>query len=274
MTREFHVPTESPIGRALTQRESGDLEGAIETLMAAIGDTLADAQVAVTLAKMLDESGRGEMAVRWFRHAMKIAPDDAIVRMSYGTFLASQGHFDEAHELLEGARRDAHALLAVMATGLVDPDPALEGFLGVTETNLARAAFERGDSARARALVAPWLAREEHWGNAHGVLSDVLERDDLDPRALAEDGLATGEVSPYMACYLLEQAVEREPCDFATLDRVIGRADEIFAFDWRHAAPEIEAVLVQARQAFGRAVMRGALVAAAHPHLTTLAATS
>jgi len=150
MTREFHVPTESPIGRALTQRESGDLEGAIETLMAAIGDTLADAQVAVTLAKMLDESGRGEMAVRWFRHAMKIAPDDAIVRMSYGTFLASQGHFDEAHELLEGARRDAHALLAVMATGLVDPDPALEGFLGVTETNLARAAFERGDSARAR----------------------------------------------------------------------------------------------------------------------------
>jgi len=77
-----------------------------------------------------------------------------------------------------------------------------------------------------------------------------------------------------MACYLLEQAVESEPCDFATLDRLIGRADEIFAFDWRHAAPEIEAVLVQARRAFGRAVMRGALVAASHPHLTTLVATT
>ena len=78
----FDRPPGSPLDHALTLRESGDIEGAITFLFKAVGESLNDRGLVITLAKMLSETGKFERAEHWFRHALKIAPD---VSMRFGT---------------------------------------------------------------------------------------------------------------------------------------------------------------------------------------------
>lgn len=267
----FEVTEGSALPTALDQRESGAIEAAIETLLGAAGQSLADANVALTLAKMLAEAGHVHRAAPWFRHALKLAPDDVLVRAGYGAFLGQTGRVAEARAVLGGARAELKAQLAAAGPDGQESLEWLVGFVASTEVNLARAALETGDTAFARQLVAPWLASAEHWPFAHGVFAEIVERDALDPKALAEAGLGSGCVSPYMVCYLLEQLVDAEPVDFTTLERTLARADECLTFDWQHAAPEIEGVLSQSRALFGHAVMRGGVDAALCPALTALA---
>ncbi len=268
----FTEPPESPLGRALAKRSGGDIDGAIELLLAAAGESLADANLAVTLGKMLAETGQYERADPWFRHAMKLAPDDVVVRMGYGAFLGEVGQFEEARKLLGGVLREVRVMLGSAApeerAGLV----GLEGFIASTEINLARAAFEAGDSALARERVAPWLADADHWPSAHAVLADIVDRDGLDPTQVAEVGLASGHVSPYMVCHLLERIVDAEPCDFGTLEGVVARADGCFAFDWKGVEPPLVEVFARARELFAHAVMRGVVAAATCPRLAALVA--
>ena len=266
----FTANTDTPIGQAVAQREAGDIHGAIATLIAAAADSLADAPLAVTLAQMLAETDQVQRAERWFHHALKLAPDDLHVRMGYGTFLGQTGRVAEAREVLGPVREEVRDLLASAGPKQKRKLEGIQGFIACTEINLARAAFESGDSAAARALVSPWLADAEYWSGAHNVLAEVLERDGLDPTLLAEEGLASGQVSPYMVCHLLEVAVDTEPCDLPALDRLIARADACFAFDWKCAEPELDAVFARARQLFAHAVMRGVVEPATCPHLAAL----
>lgn len=263
-----------PIRRALRQRRAGNLEGAIATLVEAAGKALDSPDLACTLAKMLSETGKTEAAERWFLHAMKLAPDEWVVRMGYGTFLGESGRIAEARALLAGVHDEVGALLAAARPEEKDQLAGLQDFAVCTQINLARAAFETGDSAVARELAAPWLSHPEHGSGAHGVLADIVERDGLDPKQLAEEGLAAGQVSPLMVCHLLELAVAAEPCDFVALDGVLARADACFAFDWKQAEPELVAVLAQARQRFLRGVMLQVVEAATCPHLAALLATA
>ncbi len=260
------------VRHALRKRTEGNLEGTIKTLVKAAGKALDNARLACTLAKMLSEAGKDEAAERWFLHAMKVAPDDLDVRMGYGTFLGLSGRTAEARTLLAAVHEEVRALLA--AADPLDRDRLadLEDFAVAAQINLAHAAFEAGESALARELATPWLSHPEHGSWAHSVLADIVERDRLDPTQLAKEGLATGQVSPHMVCHLLERAVEAEPCDFVALDSIIGRADACFAFDWKHAEPELVAVLAQARQRFLRGVMLRVVEASACPHLAALLA--
>jgi|GEM_PF-1958304 len=272
----------SPIDVALEQRAAGNIDGAIETLLAAASDSLANAEVAVTLGKMLAERGEEDRAEHWLRHAFKLAPDDVIVRLGLGAFLGQTGRIADAMSLLAGVRADARGMLV---DRLADPDEleALTGFIASTELNLAQAALESGDSVMARELAGPWLSDSDWWGAAHAVYAQVLERDGLDPEELAQECLATGQVSPYMVCYLLERLLDVadplsdpiavsswETCDFLTLDAIVGRADECFDFDWRQAEPELVGVMAHARQTFLQAVMRGRIAPADYPHLAPL----
>jgi tetratricopeptide (TPR) repeat protein len=205
----------SPLDHALTLRESGDIEGAITLLFKAVAESLTDRGLVITLAKMLSESGKFERAEHWFRHALKIAPDDLDVQLGYGTFLAETGRFAEARVRLESAQRRAQAIAPA------DDAYGLRELLVVIECNLARVCLELGDFATTRALVTPWLTDEEGWGQAHDVFVDLAATLGLDPIELDEEGLASGHVSPFMVCHRLEQCLEVEPLDLLGFERVV-----------------------------------------------------
>jgi len=270
----------SPLDLALSQREAGHIDLAIETLFAAAGTSLGDAELALTLAKMLAETAQYDRAEPWFRHALKLAPRDLFVRMGYGTFLGQIGRHSEAQATL-GAVLDELLESLDIAEVTEDRDTliALENLIGATSVNLARSALEAGQTPLARELSAPWLAHPDHWTYAHDVLADLIERESLDPRAIAEEGLASGRISPYMVCFLIERALDEDPPDLATIDHIIDRANTIFGvsrthtddhlFDWQHAAPELETALASARKRYGHGVMRGHWRPGEFPHLTT-----
>lgn len=266
MVRMKVEPT--PLEVALRQRDAGQLEDAIATLMAAASTALGDAELALTLGKLLAETDQLERAEPWFKHALKLTPEDLFVRMGYGTFLAQRGRHADARATLSSVLDELVEAMTVAEAGEdIDTLAALEDLVAATSVNLARSELMGGDIAMARSLVEPWLANPRHWTFAHNVLADLIETQELDAMALAKEGLVSGEVSPYMVCYLLERALDEENPDLVELDRIVGRADTIFAFDWRHAAPEIEHALAAVRQRFGRAVMRGQVEPGALPHL-------
>lgn len=249
----FDRAPESAIDHALTLRENGDIESAITFLFKAVGESLMDRGLVITLAKMLSETGKLERAEHWFRHALKIAPDDLDVQLGYGTFLAETGRFAESRVRLEVALNRAQELR--------DDSNGFDGFVLAVELNLARVCFQLGDTTAARALVTPWLADEDGWFGAHDVFVDVANQLGLDPTELDEEGLASGHVSPYMVCHRLQGCLMAEPPDLLGFERVVARADEIFDFDWRRCADEITGVLAQGRKAAVHAIMRGELAA-------------
>ncbi|HRE88553.1 MAG TPA: hypothetical protein PK095_05370 [Myxococcota bacterium] len=261
-------PESTPLELALRQRDAGNIEDAIATLMAAASGSLGDAELALTLGKMLAETDQVERAEPWFKHALKLAPNDLFVRMGHGTFLAQVGRHTEARQVLTEVLDELIETMTVAeASEDVETLAALEDLVAATSVNLARSEMLEGDVAMARSLVQPWLANARHWTFAHNVLADLIEREDLDALALAKEGLASGEVSPYMVCFVIERLLDEELTDLVELDRVIGRADAIFSFDWRHSAPELEAALAEARKRYGHAVMRGQLSPGSLPHI-------
>jgi tetratricopeptide (TPR) repeat protein len=263
----------SPLDVALRQREAGQIELAIETLFAAAATSLGDAELALALAKMLAETAQYERAEPWFRHALKLSPRDLFVRMGHGTFLGQVGRHQQARDTLAEVLDELLESLDIAEmTEDRDTLAALENLIGATSVNLSRSALENGEPALARELTAPWLAHPDHWTYAHDVLADVIEREGLDPHEIAETGLTTGRISPYMVCFLIERALDVVPPDLATIDRIIGRANTIFAparpaFDWQHAAPELESALATARKRYGHGVMRGQWRPDELPHL-------
>jgi len=249
----------SALDQALTMREAGDIDSAITLLFKAVGESLTDRGLVITLAKMLSETGQFDRAEHWFRHALKVAPDDLDVQFGYGTFLAETGRVQEARAHLGGAQTRARALLD---DGLGDRRLVI-----AIELNLARAHFELDDHATARALIAPWLADEDGWGGAHDLFVDLAEKLGVDPIEADEEGLVSGQISPFMVCHRLEQFLEVEPPDLLGFERVVARADAIFDFDWRRCAGQIEDILARGRKAAVHAIMRGAIDADLVPHL-------
>jgi tetratricopeptide (TPR) repeat protein len=255
----FERTPDSPLDQALTLRESGDIEGAIALLYSAVSEALTDRGLVITLAKMLAETDQLDKAEHWFRHAHKIAPGDLDVAGAYGTFLAQTGRLAEARLALESARHRARTL--------TESEPEARGLLCAIELNLGRVCLELRDFEAARELVRPWLADEQGWDHAHDVFVDLAMELDLDPVALDEERLASGHISPLMVCHRLEDLLEATPPDLLDLERVVARADALFDFDWRHAAPELEEVLARGRQAAVHALMRGTLTPELIPHL-------
>ncbi len=247
-----------PLDHALALRASGDIEGAITFLFKAVGDSLADRGLVITLAKMLSETGNLERAEHWFRHAIKIAPDDLDVQFGYGTFLAQSGRLPEARAQLESAQALARAC---------DEPVDVRGLILAIDLNLARVCLELADFSVVRVIVTPWLTDVHGWGAAHDVFVDLVVKLGLDPTDVDEEGLASGHISPFMVCHRLEQYLESEPLDLLGFERVVARADTIFDFDWRRSADEIEAVVAQGRKAAVHAIMRGSLEADLVPHL-------
>ncbi|PKN56343.1 MAG: hypothetical protein CVU56_16615 [Deltaproteobacteria bacterium HGW-Deltaproteobacteria-14] len=266
--------TESPESRAIAQRADGDIDGAIQTLLAAAETSLADVSLVVTLGQMLAETGQPERAERWLKHAMKLAPDDLYARMTFGTFVGQTGRIAESLQLLGGVRAEVREMLAAPGYDESAQTYDVESFLACAEVNLARAVFESGDADQAIELARPWLTDLTYWGCAHNVVTDAVDGGELDPAAFAAEALASGQVSPFMVCHLLELAVDAEPVDFVALDRLIARADACFDFDWQDVEPSIGAVMRRAQELFAHAVMRGEVEAAACPELSALIATA
>lgn len=265
-----HPAPDSPIERALDQRNAGDLQGAIATMRVAVQGALHDLHLAVTLAQLLAEDDQLEPAERWFRHALELAPDHAQPCLGYGTFLGQCGRLDEARRFLARARELARARLDALDLYPTDDLGHPWSHLGHAECGLARAALESGDHPLARQLLRPWLVDAELWGYAHDIFADIIELDDLDPTTIAQEGLASGDISPFMVCHLLERALCTPPIDFPAVDQLIARANELLHFEWRECAPEIVEVLTSARRLFAHAVMRGEVDPAACPTISSM----
>jgi hypothetical protein len=257
------------VERALDLRESGDLRGAVAVLYEAAAEGgLDELEVVLTLAKMLAESNELEQAERWFGRACALAPEDLAVQLAHGTFLGQTGRLEASRARLADVGKAAREQLeAAMSDGQQELLGQILSFLGATEVNLARACLEAGDHAAAAELVRPWLADPEHWPWAHGVFEDLAEAEGLDPLAEARRGLLEGYVAPPMVVALVAASLAEDVPDIVGIDGILGRADAIFAFDWRHADPAFSETLGEARRAYGRAVMRGALPPGSCRHL-------
>jgi len=276
-------PTDAPdpsgdaLARALAQRTDGDLAGAIETLRAAAAADLSDPALALNLGKMLAESGQLDRAEPWFRHALKLAPDDLDLRLAYGTWLGQCGRIEEAKEHLTAVMQDLD-LAADHAALLGDHDAVLEvrRFLGATAVNLGRAALESGDPALALSFARAWLDDAEHGDAARELVVDALDSDALDPQRLAELSLEDGRVTPAVVALLVDSALGREPPDWQAIEHTLALADDVLPAGWRHSDEALERVLTAARARFGHALMRardghGALDERAFPALLATA---
>jgi len=255
---------------ALDRREAGDLEGAIELLMGAASDDLADHELAIMLAKLLDEAGHGTRAEPWFRHALKLAPDDLDVITNYGTFLASRGKIADALPYLVRGRELGRTMMASFSDGELDAIPDLRAFVAGAELNLARACLELGDTSRPRSLIEPWLTDPERWPIAHELFADLLDALDADADLVSREALAAGHASPMMVVHLVETLLAEDPADFASIEQILTEANATLAFDWMGAAPEVEEAMALLRQRFAHAVMRGLIEADTYPHLVAL----
>ncbi len=245
---------------ALAQRAGGDLGGAIDILWRAVSADLSDATLATNLAKMLTESGQIERAEPWFRHALKLSPDDLDLRLAYGTFLGQRGDTDAARVCLTALMKDLERLLDD-ATALGDTDAILEirRFLGVASINLGRAALDSGDAATAIDFARPWLDDAEYHEAAQALIADALDSDALDPHRLAELSLASGRVTPAVVTLLIDTALARVPPDLASIERALAAAQRSLPDGWWRGEEALVRVLGMARAELGRAVMRGGL---------------
>lgn len=254
----------SPLDRALTRREEGDLDGAIAILRAAIADDLNDLGLITTLAKMLAESDQLDKAQQWYRRALAMAPDDPDVNFGYGTFLGQSGRFAEAKDHLVRAER-------VLVELLKDPrnDWAF-GLMGAVATNHARVRCELGEFDAARAILRPWFRFEDSWPGAFDVLDLMIDKAGLDPDTVLDEGLVSGLIAPPMIEYRLGELFAKQPVDLAAIDRLIARADELFEFDWTSATDSLPALLADLRIAAQRAMMKGELPADLLAHVLRL----
>ena len=259
------------LSRALELREQGDLAGAIEALRVGASNALGDATLALNLAKMLSEDGQLDRAEPWFKHAMKLAPDDLDLRLAYGTFLGQTGHAAAARDYLLGVVKDLE-LAFEQASELGDSEAIIEvnRFLGAASVNIGRAALECGDAAMAIAFARGWVQDAECGDAAKELIADALDSDDLDPQRLAELSLEGGRITPAVVTLLIDTALGREPPDLASVERAVAAADAHLPSDWQHGDPALERVLGMARAQLGRAVMRGAANAADFPALLSV----
>lgn len=265
------TPSDVALQHALALRDGGDLAAAIDTLRAAASLDLAHAELAVNLAKMLSESGQFDKAEQWFRHALKLVPDDLDLRLAYGTFLGQTGQAAIARDYLLGVMKDLEAALD-QASMLGDRDAILEvnRFLGAASVNIGRAALECGDAAMAISFARGWLDDPECGEAAQALIADAIDSDDLDPQRIAELSLDGGRVTPAVVTLLIDTALGREPPDLVAVERAVAAADEALDPDWQHSDEALTRVLGIARAQLGRAVMRGGLDANDFPALSAV----
>lgn len=249
--------SDEALERALALRRNGELAAAIETLRAAVAEDLSEPLLALNLAKMLAEAGQLDRAEPWFRHALKLTPDDLDLRLAYGTYLGQCGRIEAAKEHLTAVMHDLDAA-ADHAAMLGDHAAVLEvrRFLGATAVNLGRAALESGDPALALSFARAWLDDEEHGDAARELIVDALDSDALDPQRLAELSIEDGRVTPAVVALLVDAALGREPPDWEAIERTLALADDVLPAGWRHSDEALERVLTAARARFGHALMR------------------
>jgi len=254
------TPSDAALQQALALRDAGDLMAAIDTLRAAASLDLADAELTLNLAKMLAESGQFNKAEPWFRHALKLAPDDLDLRLAYGTFLGQTGQAAVARDYLLGVMQDLEAALD-QASMLGDRDAILEvnRFLGAASVNIGRTALECGDAAMAISFARGWLDDPECGEAARALIADAIDSDELDPQRIAELSLDGGRVTPAVVTLLIDTALGHEPPDLAAVERAVAAADEALDGDWQHSDEALTRVLGVARALLGRSVMRGGL---------------
>jgi len=241
---------------ALALRAQGDFDGAIDLVRRTVAQDLNDLTLIVTLAKLLTEAGQLARAERWFRRALELDPEDLDVRVGHATFLGQSGRVEDARAGFSRICQDLAAELKV--PGTLDDDERvaqIASALAVSGVNLANCALLVGDWQGAVRFASSWLTHPDHWEAAHDIVATAVDKGDLDARALAERGLDSGEISPLMLLFLIDDALERGALG-AALD-LLERGDELFAFDWQRAAPELERALGNGDVLFRRGLMRG-----------------
>lgn len=240
---------------ALLLRQQGDVEAAIATVRRAVGDDLNDLPLVITLAKLLAEDGQLDKAERWFKRALDLDPDDIDVRVGHATYLGQSGRLEECRATFSQICKDLADELKV--PGTLDDEERLDAIgsaLAVAGVNLANCALQSGNYDGAVRFASSWLNSAEHWEAAHDIVAGAVEDGDLDADAIAENGLAAGEISPLMMLYLFEQCLEK--LDFERMQHLLERGNALFVFDWQRAAPELSEALTKADVAFRRAMMR------------------
>lgn len=251
----------SPLDRALTRREEGDIDGAIAILRSAIANDLNDLGLITTLAKMLAESDQLDKAQQWYRRALAMAPDDPDVNFGYGTFLGQSGRFAEAKDHFVRAER---VLLEIMTN---DRDDWAFGLMGAVATNHARVCCELGELDAARAILRPWFRFEDSWPGAFDVLDLLIDKAGLDPDTVLDEGLVSGLIAPPMIEYRLGELFAKQPVDLVAIDQLIARADQLFDFDWTSATDTLPGLLADLRITAQRAMMKGELAADTIAHV-------
>jgi len=150
--------------------ERGDLQIAMEKLERAIELDPAHVPAYVTLGMIQEELGREARARRYYRDAVRLAPEDGGTLNSYATFLCRQGEYREADELFRRAISDpfydtlevAYTNAGACAVRAQRYDSAESYLREALEVNsdypdalyhLARLFLQRDDAFRARAFM-------------------------------------------------------------------------------------------------------------------------
>lgn len=150
--------------------ERGDLQVAIEKLETALKHDPAHVPAMVTLALVNEKIGRESEALKHYRKAHHLAPDDGSTLNSYAAFLCRQGEYAKADELFRQVAGDPFyesAEVALTNAGACAskagwPEKA-EGYLRQALENdaeypdalyhLAKLLYDQGKAFRARAFL-------------------------------------------------------------------------------------------------------------------------
>ncbi len=252
----FGGTVERVIERAARLSAMGDCRGAARVLVRAVGDELDNPWLVGAAARALARDGQLRRSERYFRHALKLAPEDWETRIGYATVVGRLGRVAESCAALELIHDQ---LERVIAEGEHRFGLAATAWLGSADLALARFELlsgELAEAAKAERRCVRWLMDADGWEEATSVFIDAVEIRDGDVMEEARGLLDSGVTSPGLVALLLHDAVIEQNQPMRGLEVVL-QAVSALAFPWVDTLAELPELLSALDHALRRAVMRG-----------------
>lgn len=147
-----------------------------------------------TLAEISARTGKADLAERYYKQALALAPPEDYLRASYADFLLDQHRPSDVRDLLKGAARADALLLRLALADRMDSSPDLGEHLQMLSDRFA-AARARGDSVHRReeARFALWLRDRPTEAVQLAAANWKVQREPADARILLESALVSGD---------------------------------------------------------------------------------
>jgi len=200
---------------ALTMRgrlkmESGDLEGAILDLRAALNESTEDADLLALAAVAYERDGRTELANDSFRSALQASGYRTDLVLLYADFLARSQEPETLEVVLTEAARQRPNERAILEA-LAQVRLRLGDWVGAEE--VARSLRELSDDGRAaNRIMAAALSGQQRFGESIDVLRQMMDSADASNGAMAAlVGVYNRAGEPELAGAFLASVLEKDP---------------------------------------------------------------